>query len=91
MASVLKKFYEDRVVLVTGGSGFLGKTLLLKLLLSCPDIKGIIVLLRKKHGQNCRERLFNILSSTVSGICICFFHRSFSIFLTLQEQVWRHK
>jgi fatty acyl-CoA reductase len=72
MASVLKKFYEDRVVLVTGGSGFLGKILLLKLLLSCPDIRGIIVLLRKKRGQNCHDRLFNILSSPVSEISLWF-------------------
>ncbi|GFG36353.1 hypothetical protein Cfor_05960, partial [Coptotermes formosanus] len=64
MTSTLQKFYEGRVVLVTGGSGFLGRVLLLKLLKSCPNIKGIIVFLRKKHGQSCQERLFQILSSS---------------------------
>ncbi|GFG36354.1 hypothetical protein Cfor_05961 [Coptotermes formosanus] len=64
MMSTLQKFYEGRVVLVTGGSGFLGRVLLLKLLKSCPNIKGIIVFLRKKHGQSCQERLFQILSSS---------------------------
>jgi len=67
MASILQQFYAGLVIFITGGNGFLGKLLLLKLLQSCPDIGGIIMLLREKCGQSCRERLFNILSSPVSG------------------------
>jgi len=70
MASRLQKFYAGLVVFITGGTGFLGKLLLLRLLQLCPDIGGIIMLLREKHGQSCRERLFNILSSPVSVMCV---------------------
>jgi fatty acyl-CoA reductase len=66
MASTLQKFYGGLVIFITGGTGFLGKLLLLKLLQSCPDIGGIIMLLREKRGQSCRERLFSVLSSPVS-------------------------
>jgi thioester reductase-like protein len=72
MASILQKFYEGRVVLLTGGTGFLGKVLLLKLLHSCPDIGAIIVFLRKKNGQSCQERLHNMLSSSVGAKCLSF-------------------
>jgi len=70
MASRLQQFYAGLVVFITGGSGFLGKLLLLKVLELCPDIGGIIMLLREKRGQSCRERLFNILSSQVSVTCV---------------------
>ena len=70
MASELQQFYDGLVVFITGGSGFLGKLLLLKLLQSCPDFGGIIMLLREKRGQSCRERLFSILSSPVSVTCV---------------------
>jgi len=51
MASKIQQFYAGLVILITGGSGFLGKLLLLKLLKSCPDIGGIIMCLGKKCGQ----------------------------------------
>jgi FlaA1/EpsC-like NDP-sugar epimerase len=72
MATTLQKFYEGKVVLLTGASGFLGKVLLLKLLLSCPDIKRIFVLLRRKNEYSCSERLSKILSNSVSVTCLCF-------------------
>jgi len=87
MASLLQKFYEGRVVLLTGGTGFLGKVLLLKLLHSCPDIGAIIVFLRKKNGQSCQERLNNILSSSVGAKCLSV-HRSISIFMIVSVAEW---
>ena len=86
MASILQKFYEGRVVLLTGGTGFLGKMLLLKLLHSCPDIGAIILLLREKHGQSCQERLLNILSSSVGGKCLSFDPSGVSQFLWLFQE-----
>ena len=65
----MQQFYAGLMVFITGGTGFLGKLLLLKVLESCPDIGGIIMLLREKRGQSCRERLFNIMSSQVSVTC----------------------
>jgi len=63
MSSTVQQFYGGLVIFFTGGTGFLGKLLLLKLLQSCADIGGIIVLLREKRGLSCRQRLFDILSS----------------------------
>jgi thioester reductase-like protein len=57
MTPKLQKFYAGLVIFITEGTGFMGKLLLLKLLQSCPDVEGIIVLLREKRGQSCRERL----------------------------------
>ena len=53
IVSTLHQFYAGLVIFITGGSGFLGKLLLLllKLLQLCPNIGGIIMCLRMKCGQ----------------------------------------
>jgi hypothetical protein len=56
IVSTLHQFYAGLVIFITGGSGFLGKLLLLKLLQLCLNIGGIIMCLRMKRGQ----RLFDI-------------------------------
>ena len=53
-------FYAGQDVFITGGSGFVGKVLLEKLLRSCPDIKKIFVLMRPKKGKSIHERLTKI-------------------------------
>lgn len=53
----IPKFYAGLEVFITGGSGFMGKVLIEKLLRSCPDIKTIFVLLRPKKGKSIDERL----------------------------------
>jgi len=56
--SQIAEFYRDRSVFVTGGTGFLGKVLVEKLLRSCPDIKSIYLLIRpKKENANVYDRL----------------------------------
>ena len=50
---------------MTGGSGFLGKVILEKLLRDCPDIKSVYVLLRAKQGHDSRRRVEELLSSVV--------------------------
>jgi FlaA1/EpsC-like NDP-sugar epimerase len=71
MVTTMQKFYQGKVVLLTGASGFMGKVLLMKLLLSCPDIKRIIMLLRRKNEDSCSDRLSKILSNPVSVTCLC--------------------
>ncbi|EAT43246.1 AAEL005296-PA [Aedes aegypti] len=44
-------------VFITGGSGFMGKVLIEKLLRSCPDIGQVFVLLREKKGKSSGERV----------------------------------
>ncbi|XP_021182232.3 putative fatty acyl-CoA reductase CG5065 [Helicoverpa armigera] len=61
--SRVEAFYTGRSVLVTGGTGFVGKTLIEKLLFSCSAIDKIYVLVRDKYGKKASERLARITST----------------------------
>lgn len=66
IGSPVQEFFRDAVVLVTGGTGFLGKILIEKLLRTCPHIKHVYVLIRTKKGQNAEQRLVHVLNNRVS-------------------------
>ncbi|XP_036340660.1 putative fatty acyl-CoA reductase CG5065 [Rhagoletis pomonella] len=51
-----KDFYKDAVIFVTGATGFVGKTLLEKLLWSFPQIARIYMLIREKSGRTVAQR-----------------------------------
>jgi fatty acyl-CoA reductase len=53
----VQKFYKDKTIFITGGSGFMGKVLIEKLLYSCSDVKELIVLMRPKRGKTESERI----------------------------------
>lgn len=59
-------FYAGKTVFITGGTGFMGKVLLEKLLRSCHGVSRIYLLIRPKRGQNAHERLQQLLCSPVS-------------------------
>ncbi|KAG7212758.1 hypothetical protein KM043_013019 [Ampulex compressa] len=54
--SEIAQFFAGRNVLITGGSGFIGKLLVEKLLRCCPDIKVLYLLMRAKKGKTAKER-----------------------------------
>ncbi|XP_050292855.1 putative fatty acyl-CoA reductase CG5065 [Anthonomus grandis grandis] len=56
-------FYNGKTVFITGGTGFMGKVLLEKLLRSCPGVSKIYLLIRPKRGQDAQERLQQLLCS----------------------------
>lgn len=56
-------YYAGRTVFVTGGSGFVGKVLMEKLLRSCSDIKHIYLLMRPKRGVVVTDRVTKLLAS----------------------------
>lgn len=57
MLSDVQEFYKGKTVLVTGGTGFMGKVLVEKLLYSCSEMEALYLLLRPKRGQEPYERL----------------------------------
>ncbi|XP_067140774.1 putative fatty acyl-CoA reductase CG5065 [Centruroides vittatus] len=58
----VRDFYSGKSVFVTGGTGFVGKVLLEKLLRSC-DLKNIYVLIRNKHGVDPNSRLRKVFDN----------------------------
>ncbi|XP_046682906.1 putative fatty acyl-CoA reductase CG5065 [Homalodisca vitripennis] len=54
---------RDKTIFITGGSGFLGKVLIEKILRKTPDVKKIYILLRAKKGKEPRQRIDDIFSS----------------------------
>ncbi|XP_050663549.1 putative fatty acyl-CoA reductase CG5065 [Leptidea sinapis] len=59
----VSEFYAEKSVFVTGGTGFMGKVLVEKLLRSCPKIKNIYLLMRPKRGQDVTSRLSELIQS----------------------------
>lgn len=49
--------FAGQNVFLTGGTGFLGKVLIEKLLRSCPDVGTIYMLSRPKKGKSAQERI----------------------------------
>ncbi|XP_059061566.1 fatty acyl-CoA reductase wat-like [Achroia grisella] len=62
--SDIQQFYANRILLITGGTGFLGKHLIEKLLRSC-DIKKIYLLLRTKKNKCAETRIHEVLQDPV--------------------------
>lgn len=66
VGSPVQEFFRNAVVFITGGTGFMGKVLLEKLLRTCPHIKHIYLLIRYKKGENAEQRLGKIFDDRVN-------------------------
>ncbi|CAH0714670.1 unnamed protein product, partial [Brenthis ino] len=53
--------YEGQSVFITGGTGFLGKVILEKLLYSCPGINKVYLLVREKQNFTAHQRIQKVL------------------------------
>lgn len=53
----IPEFFKGKKIFVTGGSGFMGKVLIEKILRSCPDVSTIYVIIRPKRGKTAEERI----------------------------------
>lgn len=60
------QLFKGRTLFITGGSGFMGKTLIEKLIRSCPEVKTIYLLVRPKRGKDPIDRLDDIFNNPVS-------------------------
>lgn len=63
--SLVADYYLKKNVLITGGTGFMGKVLVEKLLRSCPGISTIYLIVRSKKGRKPNERLDDIINCPV--------------------------
>lgn len=63
------EFYRGKNIFLTGGTGFIGKVFIEKMLRCCPDIGSIYVLVRPRRNQNVHERLKGIFKQKV---CVHF-------------------
>lgn len=59
--------FRNGTILVTGGTGFLGKILTEKLLRSC-SVKNIALLVRSKKGISTDQRIENVYKQDVSTL-----------------------
>ncbi|XP_063836659.1 putative fatty acyl-CoA reductase CG5065 isoform X2 [Ostrinia nubilalis] len=64
----IPQFFAGRSVFITGGTGFMGKVLVERLLTTCPDIKRLILLMRSKRGVDPKNRLADFKRSQVFDV-----------------------
>jgi len=68
--ATIPDYYQDKIIFVTGATGFIGKVLVEKLLRSCPQLQAIYCLTRSKQGEAASDRLSRMLSEPVGfGLC----------------------
>uniref|UniRef100_A0A915KWH3 Fatty acyl-CoA reductase n=1 Tax=Romanomermis culicivorax TaxID=13658 RepID=A0A915KWH3_ROMCU len=69
-ATEISDFYDQRSILITGSTGFLGKVLVEKLLRSVPSLKRVFLLIRPcpKNSTSAKHRLDGLLHSQLFSI-----------------------
>lgn len=61
----IEQTFRGQNILITGGTGFLGKVMLEKFLRCLPGISQIFMLVRPKKGKEPKDRLDEILEGPV--------------------------
>lgn len=62
----IAQMFENKTIFISGGTGFMGKVLIEKLLRSCSGLKKIIMIIRPKKGKVAAERLKDLVKDPVS-------------------------
>ncbi|KYN33349.1 hypothetical protein ALC56_12060 [Trachymyrmex septentrionalis] len=63
--SPIQEFYYGQSIFITGGTGFMGKLLIEKLLRTCPGVTSIYLLVRPKKGKDVHQRTEEIFDDAV--------------------------
>lgn len=61
----MQQFYQNKSIFLTGGTGFLGKVIMEKLLRTC-QVDTLYVLIRAKKGKDISTRIEDIVTDVVS-------------------------
>lgn len=97
--SPIQQFYNGQSIFITGGTGFVGKLLIEKLLRECPGISFVYLLIRPKKGKDMHQRIEEIFDDPVkifyltlyliffSSSSLLFSRPSNSLFLFSIEQI----
>nr|XP_018899460.1 PREDICTED: fatty acyl-CoA reductase 1-like isoform X1 [Bemisia tabaci] len=65
MEPTIPEFFRDKHVLITGGTGFMGKVLIEKLVRSCGSVAKIYLLVRQKKDKNAADRIKELTEQPV--------------------------
>lgn len=65
---IIKEFYKNSTIFITGGTGFIGKVLIEKLLRTCSSLTAIYVLVRPKRGLSSEQRYADLIKNPVKKI-----------------------
>lgn len=77
--SSIYDFYRDSEILITGGTGFIGKVVIERLFATCPNFKRIYLILRERKGVPVQSRIKEFKECDVSvssqsvGTMLCSF------------------
>ena len=89
--SDIVNYLAGKSVFITGGTGFLGKVLVEKLLRCCPDIQRIYLLMRAKAGSDINARLEQLVDNKVHPPQVFFTFQLFSPnFVEEKKVAWMH-
>ncbi|XP_026668326.1 fatty acyl-CoA reductase wat-like [Ceratina calcarata] len=64
----IQSFYNGQSIFITGGTGFVGKLLIEKLLRDCPGISNMYLLVRPKKGKDVHERIEELFDDPVFSL-----------------------
>lgn len=64
-SATVRDWYRGKNIFITGASGFLGVSLLEKLIRTIPDIGTIYILLRPKRDKKAEDRLEEIKKNSI--------------------------
>lgn len=66
MLPTISDYYDGKNVFITGGTGFIGKVLIEKLMRSCPNLNKVFLLVRPKRSQDIEQRIEELSECPVS-------------------------
>lgn len=76
----MQRFYTGSNLFITGGTGFMGKMLLEKLLRACNGVEAIYLLVRPKKEKDIHVRINELFDDLVSFFFFKSFNNQFLVF-----------